>query len=650
MRFKIKSLAAAMLLMAVHSIQAADKREIMQLESGVAAGAIADARSSGAPRFIDPALFMMQTQAQSAFTAAARGTAKSQSKPTTPSSIGPQGLTMKAPALQNGLVAIEALSKGDDAVLMRELAAAGAQDVRQSGNVIAAKLSPMSVDALRAVSSAQFIRAAPGRAMRIGKVTSQGDPGQKSDVARNRFNVNGKGATVGILSDSWNATGGAPAGIASGDLPGPGNPNGFTNPANILKDAAAGQGSDEGRAMGEIIHDVAPGAKLSFYGPENLQDHADGVRKLAAAGATVIVDDIEWFADPWYQPGPINLAARDVLLRNNTVVVSSAGNESNDSAEAVFKARPASDVLVNGGSVGKWELQDWGNGAATIPITLTAGADITFLLQWDEPFASASLNRQGSRSDLDLFIFAESQGVNLLFASASDNLGGDAVEVTGLSYNPTDPNATATIYLTVGRLQGFGQKPRGFKLKINDNGAPSVFDKTALFNKPTVLGHSASEWIISSCAVRYDRINDPTGPRPQLFSSVGGFARTRDQFGNRLPFPIDTKKPDVCSPNGGNTTFFVPGLDFEPDGFPNFFGTSASAPHAAGVAALMQEASGMKIPAFAIGPLMRLTAIDMDDPFGTPDTFDKGYDTKTGAGFLDANNAVHPATFFKNLP
>ncbi len=44
--------------------------------------------------------------------------------------------------------------------------------------------------------------------------------------------------------------------------------------------------------------------------------------------------------------------------------------------------------------------------------------------------------------------------------------------------------------------------------------------------------------------------------------------------------------------DGANTTFFSVDSIVDPDTFPNFFGTSAAAPHAASIAALVLEAAG----------------------------------------------------------
>jgi len=95
-----------------------------------------------------------------------------------------------------------------------------------------------------------------------------------------------------------------------------------------------------------------------------------------------------------------------------------------------------------------------------------------------------------------------------------------------------------------------------------------------------------------------------------------------------LAIPQIRLKPEIVAPDGANTSFF--GRDVEPDGFPNFFGTSAAAPHAAAVATLMLQA----VPTMApdrVYEILETTAIDMGPP---------EFDFDSGFGLIQADRAL----------
>src|SRR5260370_31265807 len=118
---------------------------------------------------------------------------------------------------------------------------------------------------------------------------------------------------------------------------------------------------------------------------------------------------------------------------------------------------------------------------------------------------------------------------------------------------------------------------------------------------PVTFGHPAGGGANGVAASVYT--TDPALPEftplYEGFSSPGPVTIVCDKNGTRLATPEIRKKPDIAAVDGVNTTFFPegPGNDYEaivglPDGFPNFFGTSAAAPHAAGVAALVIQKAG----------------------------------------------------------
>src|SRR5262249_5098479 len=124
-----------------------------------------------------------------------------------------------------------------------------------------------------------FSAATPAYAplLRTGSALAQSDAVIGGPGFRAAPGATGHGGQVGVLSGSVSKFGSGLAGsVASGDLP----PN-----VQVLQDGAAGN-ADEGRAMLEIVHDIAPGASLAFHtangGP---QAFANGIIALANAGA-----------------------------------------------------------------------------------------------------------------------------------------------------------------------------------------------------------------------------------------------------------------------------------------------------------------------------------------------------------------------------
>jgi hypothetical protein len=213
---------------------------------------------------------------------------------------------------------------------------------------------------------------------KIGSANSQGDAAHRAAEARTRFGVNGAGLRIGVLSDSYNNLSAATADVTSGDLPGPTNPNGYLTPVRLAGtgDLVSG-GSDEGRAMLQIVHDIAPGAQLffaeAFSGSANFAENIRALRGISVApgafgnvspGCDIIIDDIFYFNETGLhdgQPAPSNQnmalitqAVNDVVA-NGALYFSSAGNSGS----------------VQQGTSGAWE-GDFVTGARPAIITGTA--------------------------------------------------------------------------------------------------------------------------------------------------------------------------------------------------------------------------------------------------------------------------------------
>ena len=90
--------------------------------------------------------------------------------------------------------------------------------------------------------------------------------------------------------------------------------------------------------MMQLIHDVAPGSSQAFhtaFGGEAV--FANGIVRLRTeANSHVIVDDVSYFAEPFFQDGIIAQAV-DAVVADGAAYYSSAGNAARDSYEDTFR-------------------------------------------------------------------------------------------------------------------------------------------------------------------------------------------------------------------------------------------------------------------------------------------------------------------------
>jgi subtilisin family serine protease len=599
-----------------------------------------------------------------------------------PQSDVTRGVTRKLPALRasEGYVSVSAY--GDDlAALRSHLVAKGLRDATLHATAVSGRAPVGALGDMAATRGLKFLRPTLATA-RTHTAVSQGDRSLRADRARREAGVNGRGIRVGVLSDSYDCAPGAfeegapftraAQDITSGDLP---------RDVLVLKDLAdspSSDCSDEGRAMLQLVHDVAPGAPLAFYTAfVSQEDFAAGIRALAAAGSKVIVDDIIYYAEPMFEDGIIAQAV-DAVFRDGVAYFSAAGNDARLSYESRFR------LSAEEGISGKRHDFATGRGVDGLQSATASAGSVTLLsFQWDQPSLSSN-GKRGAKSDVDVWFYDANGEPFEICTDDPDqlvcqipgfdaNIDGDAVE-TPIMVNFSDDDLEVQIGLELFE----GPSPNYIKYVWFDLDAGQFTVDEYDTASGTVYGHAnaaGAEAVGAAAWYQTEVWGSPLRPRCipaclNSFSSAGGTPIFLDRNGRRLAVPEVRIKPGVTGPDGGNTSFAFFDLDFEipgtnePDGFPNFFGTSASAPHVAAVAALMLDQRARDIDARKrfIGPrklnpdliywVLRLTADDMKlRNFGGdigPQRVDNagGFDFDTGFGFVDAQRALRATRGF----
>jgi hypothetical protein len=518
-----------------------------------------------------------------------------------------------------------------------------------------------------------------------GSVISQGVGQLNVEAARAAFGARGRGITVGVLSDSFNQAtksdeGGTLAAKAkddelSNDLPGPGNTcTGQGVAVRVVAEASPSPGEelhDEGRAMLQVVHDLAPHAQLAFataYGSE--LEFARNIERLAepvsdgGAGANVIVDDVSYYNEPFFQEGPVANAIRRVTEAGVTYLTTAGNNN-------LFEKGTSKEI-------GSWERAEYADMSCPSPIAqrshVSASRCLNFAapgetenaalgivvkpesrlivdMQWAEPW-------YGVESDLDAYLVKASNGEVVAPHAGLRPLNniGEGGEEGGRTFSaPVEvvgwentSKISVEVKLVVDRCIGScngaansSVKPR-VKIGILENGAgvEAVRNGSGRFETnsaagitvgPTIFGHAGSASAITVGAINYAESKN-TPKRPESYSSRGPFTAYFKPVSGTTPAealatPEVVSKPDITATDCASTTFFA----WQEEGAWEFCGTSEAAPHAAAIAALMKQADSLAGPR-AIREAMQASA--------TPFTvISSKY--AVGAGLLNAAKALN---------
>lgn len=437
------------------------------------------------------------------------------------------------------------------------------------------------VDDLAALASVDFVRLPMQGILQTGMVNTAGDGILNADDVRAQLNVDGTGIRIGVIADGVDNRAMVQGG-ANPDLP-----------AITINAARPGTG-DEGTAMLEIIHDLAPGAQLFFSsGIASEMAMVDSINWLVGQGVDVIVDDLGFFTQHYFSDDTIAQTV-DTAVSGGVVYLTSAGNQAQLHYQGQFAiANGFHDFDATGGVD---NLLDIG--------VVPAGGAIDVVLQWSDA-------QGGSGNDYDLGLWDVANG-GFLAQSAQAQTGTqnplEVIQWTNTTGVPLQVAVAVDDFNTpaVRELELF-VIPRNFGLaNLIDN------DRTTL---DSVFGHAA---LVDTVTVAAIDAADPGNDTIEFFSNQGA-STIYTNFATQTSMTRNTV--DGAGIDGVQTRIGQLGFFNNP-----FFGTSAAAPHVAAITALLLDINASLTPA-QLSTILDSTAVDIGAA---------GYDNDSGFGRIDA--------------
>lgn len=368
-----------------------------------------------------------------------------------------------------------------------------------------------------------------------GRVTTEGDAILRANLLRD-LGATGKGIKVGVVSDGANDWRSA---ASTGDLPSNVTTYGICNRRSAdPQNCRQGLTCNEGTAMAEIIHDIAPEAELAVAAVSTSLEFIQQINRLAGTfGADIIVDDLGFYGEPYFEDG--ELARAVSALPSNVLYFSSAGNSGSTHYEREYST--LSSTRHNFGVQA-------GTNDETIGFSIRPNRGAFVLFQWNDRY-------EAPNSDYDLYIFDQNNEIGSSAGQTSTAIEGVCV------YNGSSVEVAR--FAVVDKVFGVNRRLEMFFLGARD----------IEYSVPagSVFGHAGT-----SRAIAVGAINVGSNS-PAFYSSRGPAVVDYPSIQSR-------SKPDISATDGVSVT--------GAGGFSSpFFGTSAAAPHAAAVAALLLSSS-----------------------------------------------------------
>lgn len=468
-----------------------------------------------------------------------------------PAALSAAGLSVSSAVKIAPLCAVEGWIAPDALALLTTIPGVTAvKQPRYAVPIHPRSLTPSSVGAPQSPLS----RGPAQKAQTAGAIDGHGVSIMRADTFVSQTGTNGAGVTVGVQSTgvSYLTTIQGRGELPSVQVVLPG---GQTSPAV----------GDEGTALLQEIHAVAPGAGLAFCGPTTFVEYTSCLGQLVGAGATILVDDIIF-------PGE-----DDVMSTDST------------DAEAVQQFLSQHPSVMMFTSAGNYTNSYWEGSYAPIgassPLSCTYGSTT----QVDNYYVQFTLQNQGGLFPM-LLAWADPPGQNasnfdLYWYSGSTQLGcaSAAGSTDSAIYLPafTSPIGASTLYVAT---PDASLANKFIKLWAGGDGLSSLV--------PSSIGSIVSPQAFAPGVITIGAVNgsDGIGNTIESFSSQGPLSVA-------FPSPAQIQAPFLVAPDGiyvdAAGTYFQ-GAIF-PDG--NFYGTSAAVPNAGAVAALLRGAFSGLSPA-----------------------------------------------------